>query len=404
MLNRSPTEASLLPDWEWFGDRMRAAPRPDAASEAGVWAFDVLRPYFGDDWVTKFYIANGHVPEFLCYAPSHSVALVQALEWAAGIEATEAMPGAALLRRQVRGNLVGHQLLHTALQMEVAALAAAVVGPPSFEVRLSGRSPVDVVIGDVPDAIPIEAFVLTVDELMRQGFRDDDALSKEMGRVRFEHGVEFHGELRASLSDEDTRHWLEALEGAGRRVAATGVPESLTDAHSEVGVFPASEAGGAKFSGPPRSGRGWERTEQRLRQKAAQARESGARWLRVDMRDGLWQFSSWSMLPFAGRADNIAAATADAVAHLGLDGVVVSSGACWAQGQFIEQSRVTDGHLGIARKLDYFRARETVIVPLSERGFAQAPAWRRMYEAEPSWLEEALGRAGKALLSEIFAL
>lgn len=393
----------LKPDWGSLSDRLDETACSEAARESRLWAIEVLRRFFGDDWVGRFHAATGGLPEFLACAASHPVALIQVLEWAARIQAAETLSGAAVLQRHLRQDLVEHRILHTALQMEIAALAASGIDVPAFETRTRGRWPVDVTIAHRGGSIPIEAFVLTIDQRMRNGFRSDDAVSRWMSRLRVEYDVKFDGELRSPLADDALDHWLHQLEGCARQVAATGVPIHLENEHSSIRVAPTHRSGGGRFSGPVRHGRGWDRTEDRLRRKAEQARLSGARWLRLDMRDGLWQVSNWSALPFVARTDNIAAATAEAVAGLGLDGLVISSGACQVQGEYIAQSRRAETHLGLARKLDEFRARETVIVPLTERGFAEAPAWYQMYEAEPSWLDDALHRAGRPRLSAIVA-
>lgn len=402
MANRSATDSDLVPSWDWISDRIRDTSRPDAARRAGLWALDVLRPFFGDDWVTRFHTAAKFVPGFLLQVPSHSVALVEVLEWAARIDATRDVPGSRSVRRHLQRDLVEHRLSHTALQLELAALAAT-VGRSSFEVRLASASPVDVVITHGDGSIPIEAFVLNLDEQMRAGFRSDDELSNGMMRIRFQHDVEFDGELRAPLVGAELADWLRRLDEVAARVAAAGEHEHFADDHSDVNVVPAHVADGLRFSGPPRLGRGWDRTERRLRAKGEQARTSGARWLRVDMRDGLWQFSSWSTQPFPVRVDNIATATAQALAGLGLDGIVVSSGACQLQGDYIGLSRPSSEHLGMGRRLDYFRARETVILPFTEQGFCEANIWHAMYEREPDWLTEALMRHGQPSLDEIFS-
>jgi hypothetical protein len=401
MSRGSAADSDLVPSWDWICSQMRDTSRPDAARRAGLWALGVLRPFFGDDWVARFHAAAKHVPGFLLQAPSHSVALVEVLEWAARIDATRNVPGSRSVRRHLQRDLVEHRVTHTALQLELAALAAT-VGTSSFEVRLGSESPVDVVIAHGSGSIPIEAFVLNLDDRMREGFRNDDDLSNGMSRVRFQHDVEFDGELRAPLAGAELADWLKRLDAVATRVSASGEYERLTDEHSDVNVVPGHLAGDLRFSGPPRIGRGWDRTERRLRDKGEQARASGARWLRVDIRDGLWQFSSWSTRPFPERVDNIAAATALALAGLGLDGIVVSSGACQLQGDYIGQSRPYPEHLGMGRRLDYFRARETVILPLTEQGHRDANIWHLMYEAEPSWLDAALAGYGQPSLAEVF--
>jgi hypothetical protein len=50
--------------------------------------------------------------------------------------------------------------------------------------------------------------------------------------------------------------------------------------------------------------------------------------------------------------------------------------------------------LGIRRRLDRVRVRQAVIVALTARGEAQLGSWRRLFDAEPGWVAEALTRRG----------
>lgn len=69
----------------------------------------------------------------------------------------------------------------------------------------------------------------------------------------------------------------------------------------------------------------------------------------------------------------------------------------------VEEYHGDGGIVGLRRRLDALRTRETIIVPLSSDGGRQAATWRDMYDAEPRWLEEALTTASLPGISAIEA-
>jgi hypothetical protein len=140
---------------------------------------------------------------------------------------------------------------------------------------------------------------------------------------------------------------------------------------------------------------GWPRVERRLLQKAAQAARAGGGWLRVDLMDGTWQFTPWARASLREKVDQIAELPKSALCQVdGITGVVASSGACVAQGQFHGESARTPDHCyGFVRPLPGARVRETMIIPVSPGGRDEADLWAGLYNSEDSWLDWALGQA-----------
>lgn len=113
-------------------------------------------------------------------------------------------------------------------------------------------------------------------------------------------------------------------------------------------------------------------------------------WLRLDLLDGTWLFSEWAQKELADKTKWMAALLAEAVGDAGTAGVVVSCGQQVGPSAATEQSTEAGGIVGLRRRLDALRMRETIIVPLSPDGARQAALWRDLYDAEPGWLGEAL--------------
>ena len=112
----------------------------------------------------------------------------------------------------------------------------------------------------------------------------------------------------------------------------------------------------------------------------------------------------WARAGLGDKIEQIAQHVTSALRRVpGIDGAVLSNGAGFAQSQFYgESARTTQGCYGIRRVLPAARARETMIIPVTQRGRSQATAWLRMYDAEEHWLDWALARAGIPTRHQIF--
>ena len=150
--------------------------------------------------------------------------------------------------------------------------------------------------------------------------------------------------------------------------------------------------------------KGWPRVESRLTQKATQAARAGGGWLRVDLMDGTWQFTPWARASLRAKVDQISALLQPLLSQInGIAGLVLSSGACVAQGQFYgESARTEDRCYGFVRPLPGARVRETVIVPVTAQGRGEADAWAELYNTEDSWLDWALDQVGLPACQQIF--
>ena len=161
------------------------------------------------------------------------------------------------------------------------------------------------------------------------------------------------------------------------------------------GPHPPSEA--LLLEGPDTRSVGWRRASGLIGGKARDW--SGAPdpvWLRADLLDGTWLFSDWALQDLPQKTEWMAALLAEAVGDAGTGGVVVSCGQQIGPRAVTEDYRGTGGIIGLRRRLDALRMRETIIVPLTPDATGQASMWRDMrdmYDAEPGWLERQLRAA-----------
>ncbi len=126
--------------------------------------------------------------------------------------------------------------------------------------------------------------------------------------------------------------------------------------------------------------------------------------MRVDLLDGIWQFTEWARYDLAQkllvlegylRQEFAGAAT--------LAGFIVSTGPAMAHGTFTDEALQSElGSVALRRNLPPIGVRETLIVPMSDQGSSLVDFLATAYAAEPSSLDRSLQVAGLGTVEEIF--
>lgn len=394
------------PDWSLWRHLMRRSNRSPAGIETGLWAMDVLEKALGSDWPGRVRRREGTVPPEVAWSSAHAAAFAELVELALRLKLLENVPGIARVRQDLRRNLEGHRRLHAGVQLEVASLAMMAGYKVTLETPATDRKmPVDVIFGAGQSALAVEAKVITLDDLSRAGMAFADEVTTHLNRIQMAHDVAFDGELNSKLSPAELAEWAAILTATAAQVAAEDKEQTVIHPSGTIRLIPGRKADGATFRGPAQTSSGWPRIATVLQTKARQGVRSGASWLRVDVRDGLWQFSSFA------RSDlpNKLTALADAVQQelqsiMGLDGVVVTSGACLTQGVFkAETCRQPGGRIALRRLIEPVRVRECVVLPLTPESQLEAEEWARLYDDEPEWTDRALAECGLPAATNVFA-
>ncbi len=205
--------------------------------------------------------------------------------------------------------------------------------------------------------------------------------------------------LEAELGGE----WpLSAIETRARLVAVRMDPPPLRQPGVAIDIVPQARLPERGLRGPEMRGDSWARIAPRIRQKVEAAVESGADWLRLDAREGLWQFTEWATRPLAEKVQAFEVAVRGLLG--GLDGIVVSCGPLLAQGAFDDEDVVLGPKLVALRcRLPFVRVRETLIIAADGGAPQAAASWVQFYSDESSWLDWALRRTGLPPTSEILA-
>jgi hypothetical protein len=332
----------------------------------------------------------------------HVVAFTNVLELALRLDLLGQVAGIAKVRRAIARDPRPDVLAHSRLQLEVAALAERAGATPILEPRTRGVPPADVAFTLNGSRLVIETRAVFTSDEWRAANRRTEYVFEQIRDVELKHGVQCEGHLSRQLDDDERVELLALLEERARLVAAGAISPALQFAGARLLVSKRGDSPGRGLSGPELRGDMWSRITRRIVDKAAQAKQSGANWLRLDAANGLWQFTTWSVQPLARKLDGLLPLAVPALGSL--DGIVISSGALQRQGQFQDEELQLGNGLSAARRLiSPHRIRETLVIPSTAEHAAAAQSWQAMYVAEPNWLSWALARAGLPPADAIFS-
>lgn len=391
------------PTWDLYRRIAESAPNP-VRRAALVWALDQLEDLMGSDWLERYFERTGHVPEEVNLGVGHVAATGNLLDLALRYHVLQGVPGVGKVRNEMRNDVRDERRWHSALQLEVAALAARAGFTTALEAPAqTSASPSDVVLRRDRQELRVETFAVLRDKRAQEAAAYWHRFSGQTIRISGEFNVGISGDTGPRLPRDEYEELLRLIRGAAAHVAATGQQQPVEYAGARLTVLPPGEDD-HRLTGPIEESQGWPRVEARLIGKAEQAVRAGGGWLRADIRDGTWQFTPWARAGLRPKIEELARLTTLALRQVpGIDGAVLTSGAGFAQGAFRgESARTSQGCYGVRRPLPAARVRETMIIPVTPLGRDQATIWLQMYDAEESWLDWALNSAGLPALGQIF--
>jgi len=304
----------------------------------------------------------------------------------------------------MRTDLRDERRTHSALQLEVAALGARAGFAAALEARPVGRGrPSDVILRRDGQVLQVETFAIMRDKRSQEATEYWDWLMAQIRNIGWKSGASIGGDLGEHLDQTAPAELLQLIEAAAQAAAATGEAPPIQFRGARLRVLPPG-SNRYELRGGIEEGKGWPRIEAKLIQKAQQASGAGDGWRRADLLDGTWQFTPWARAGLRAQIDEIARLIRPILGRIqDIEGVILSSGALLAQGEFYgESAPAEDACYGLRRVLPAVRVRETMIVPVTPRGRKQARIWRELYNAEDEWLDWALRLAGLPQRDQIF--
>lgn len=379
--------------------REPGTPRALAAQKA----IAIMRSVLGEDWLS---VDATLIPNEVALAFSHTLAFVQLLALALRLQEFSDVSGTAVLRRNLRTDRRPDSWRHVELQLELAALTAAAGAGIEFERGPKHGWPADVVATLEGASVLFEAFSVFTSQEWRDADRTSDEIVNRILAPQIRHNLSIVADFHAGvLAPDELEDWLQRLEAAAEDVAKDGEPRTVIAGVVSADIAPAGRGPSSRFSGPPIVFNGWQRMLGKLEQKSRQTSASSDDvWLRVDVLDGIWQFTEWARYDLAEKLRVLEEYLRQAFAEAAsLAGFIVSTGAAMAQGTFADEALQNErGSVALRRSLPPLRVRETLIVPMSDQGLSLVDFLATAYAAEPNSLDRSLQLAGLGTVDEIF--
>ena len=397
------TDSRLSPDvppptWDLLRGLADQPSRSDAWRRAGAWAFEVLEEHLGQHWPTRAWTQHEALPIPLSNAGSHLVAFADVLQLALEIHLLRNVPGWADVLADLRGDRRQQRALHSASQLQLAALGHRIEWQPVLEPAPRGGNapPADLQLAAPSGELTIEVRVLLPSAASDKQHAAVDAVMHAVQHEALAGGVAVTGDLSELPGDEELADLVEWIRTSAPFVAAGGViPPRRLRSGAALELLPFSAAIGRPLRGPRRGEDLWPRLRSVLIQKASRMASSGASWLRLEALHGLWRGTSWSRTDLATRLTALRTPIAETLGdypHVG--GVVVSSAAGQHLGSVREET-VDLKRAGWAWRYGVTgqRAREVLVIPLNA-ACAVSENWRELHAAEPDWLPWAIAKIG----------
>jgi hypothetical protein len=391
--------------WGALIDDVRSGPGTDARHQVGAWAMGLVRSALGEDWPRRWHERHGHLPAFVLDPATSASAYAQLVETWLRLHSLAGTLRLGRLTREWSRHLEPIQMRHTSMQLEVAALARSLGAGVEFETptALPATSrPADAVISAQGTQLIAECFCVYSDQDTSQAMAYDSSIGRRLNMIGLDVRLSGHYDVR--LPPDETEELLVQVQQAAAGVLADGVPRDVIRPGIEFRLAPWSDPDGTEvmLEGPSTPGAEWRRARGIINGKAQDWTGSPLpAWLRFDLLDGTWLFSNWARRPLPDKTEWMAALLADAVAGTDVAGVVASCGSRLDPSAQDESYVGTGGIVGLRRRLDPLRVRETIIVPLSEAGAGHKQLWASLYDAEPGWIPGALRSAALPGLEDI---
>ena len=391
--------------WAALFARLGSMPGTGARRQVGVWAMGQLRSALGEDLPARWHERHGRLPALVGDPARNAYAYARLVETGLRLHSLGGVLRLPSLMNEWASDLSAIRMLHTLMQLEVAALARSLNATVEFEtpIRLPQTSrPADVVISREGYQLIAECFCVHNDQRTREAMAYDQSFGLRLNMACLDVRLSGHYDVR--LPPDETDLLLAEVERAASDVKSDGAARDVIRPGIELRLAPwtAPDGTAVVLEGPATPGAEWRRAREKIAGKAqAWSGSPVPVWLRLDLLDGTWLFSDWAQRPLPDKTQWMADLMADAVAGSDIAGVTVSCGERIDPGSRPETYRGRAGITGLRRRLDLLRVRETIIIPLSQAGADRAQLWADLYDGEPGWVARALASASLPGLEEI---
>ena len=380
-------------------------------------AVDLVRDFFGDDWLAQAVAARA-VPMMNNYEwpLTHERGLIGFLELAARIAVLGPTGVLPLLRAQLRQSHEPGEFEHLRAVLEVASLARRHGWSVEVEpVTPKGARP-DLALTKGDLRAQIEVTLMGRDRNTRAAISFGHAIASRQRSIERGHRVQCVVTSEELFDDDQLDKWFGLAAEAAVETEIDGQTRVVKLGTSEINVLPLNSAVEQLYSGPVVRGDAWTRIDARLRHKAERTEGGGLTWLRLDVPADLFTLTSLKpMSPperLAAIQGNVSISVAGA-SHIA--GVVLSCmsiqddnspatfvgemaapSALWLPDSYAQAAAIAHGPALLLRTLPGGRARMTYVLagPAAGGGHTEPLGLGAWYDTESDWLRWAMDAIG----------
>jgi hypothetical protein len=372
----------------------------DDLDQEARWALDTLQAQLGDDWLERAGKAgDGGFPLNLHLLGSHTHALAEALEWAMRLEMCRRWDGSADFMRDLIQNPTPGRIRHSQSQLAQASFAARLGWPVVLEPERMPGAPADLEIVTPSGPMVVEIRVLTPSRFGEDQRAVAEGASNWLFELHIKHGIWIGGRLGRDPEEEERLEIEDFVEREAPNARAGARPRYTTTDISLVLTPPGTKA--PAVTGPPVREDLFTRMVRTLAAKVERMETSGAGWLHATVLTGLWAFTPWGSGPLADKAPTMSAALSEALGDRLPQGLVLTSAASLASGDFELETAESPAGVSLRTAVSPLRARESLVLPFTSEGAAQAARWLEVARSEERWLPWALSQQDLPSLDEM---
>ena len=402
---------------EWFGDVDGADYLTDAGRQATRRAIADLTRFFGAGWLSRAIEPGqagaaisilGRYAPLLALTPARRPALyMESIRWWASIQTLvdSAVGGLAAVRRDARGDLSTHRLMHTLTQARLASIGMYTGAEVILEPGKSG-GPGDLLLRWSSQEVFLEVVTFGPDENNESEDKHHDQHFLHLLSLRPGEPVYWEGDIPGLMNKTDEAAWIQATGEAAARCAQTGEPVEIPGRDGTcLIVRPGAAPTDTSTKGPYVESDDGSRLARKIDRKGAQTRGAGLAWVWVEDYGGIHPLSAFTSMPIEAKLGALADLAAPVLAdRLHLAGIAWSA-AQWNSPVPPDVQAQTASGFALQRALPVDRVRQSII--LNRRLILPNQTARivQLCEAEPRWLDWALARLGvkggaKSLLTQ----
>jgi hypothetical protein len=389
--------------WSEVGEWLDRGGRLDARYQAARWALETLQAQLGDDWLERAARASdGGFPLNLDLLGAHTHALAEALEWALRLEMCRLWDGSADFMRDLIQNPTPGRIRHSQSQLLQASLAARLGWPVVLEPEKMPGAPADLEIATPSGPMVVEIRVLTPRRFGEDQRAVAEGASNWLFDLHIKHGIWIGGRLGRD-PDEEERLEIEDFVKREAPNAKAGARPRYTSADISLALTPPGTTAPA-VTGPPVREDLFTRMVRTLAAKVERMETLSAGWLHATVMTGLWAFTPWGGGRLADKAPTMSAALSEALGGRVPQGLILTLAASLAPDDFKVETAESPAGVSFRTGVSPLRARESLVLPFTPEGAAQAARWLEVARSEEGWLPWALSQKGLPSLDEMLRL